>query len=51
MRRLEGRAALVTDGGRGVGAAIVNKLGSEGARVLVNDLDAGPAGPVRAVGG
>jgi 3-oxoacyl-[acyl-carrier protein] reductase len=55
MRKLEGRAALVTGAGRGVGAAIAKKLGSEGARVLVNDLDAGPAeetaAAVRAAGG
>ncbi len=55
MRRLEGRAALVTGGGRGVGAAVAKKLGAEGARVLVNDLDADPAeetaAAVRAAGG
>jgi 3-oxoacyl-[acyl-carrier protein] reductase len=55
MRRLEGRTALVTGGGRGVGAAIANKLGLDGARVLVNDLDADPAeetaAAVRAAGG
>jgi len=55
MRKLEGKAALVTGGGRGVGAAIAHKLAAEGARVLVNDLDAGPAeetvAAIRAAGG
>jgi 3-oxoacyl-[acyl-carrier protein] reductase len=38
--RLEGRAALVTGAGRGIGRALVLKLVSEGSRVLANDLDA-----------
>lgn len=44
MSRLEGKTALVTGSGRGIGLAIALKLSSEGARVVVNDIDEGPAG-------
>jgi 3-oxoacyl-[acyl-carrier protein] reductase len=54
-RKLEGKVALVSGSGRGIGREIALKLASEGARVVVNDLDAAPAAEtvaeIKAAGG
>jgi 3-oxoacyl-[acyl-carrier protein] reductase len=54
-RKLEGKVALVSGSGRGIGREIALKLAGDGARVVVNDLDAAPAeetvAAIRARGG
>src|SRR5258705_1053486 len=43
MRRLEGRVAIVTGGGHGIGKAYAGRLVEEGAKIVIAELD-GPAG-------
>jgi 3-oxoacyl-[acyl-carrier protein] reductase len=40
---IDGKVAIVTGSGRGIGAATAKKLGAEGASVVVSDIDPTPA--------
>ncbi|BBY00201.1 SDR family NAD(P)-dependent oxidoreductase [Mycobacterium seoulense] len=55
MGTLDNKVAIVSGSGRGIGREIAVKLASEGAHVVVNDLDADPAAEtlaaIEAVGG
>ncbi len=48
MERLEGKRAIVTGAGSGIGRAIALRLASEGARVTLADIDEGAAKKVAA---
>ncbi|MBA3534640.1 MAG: SDR family oxidoreductase [Ardenticatenales bacterium] len=43
MKLLDGKVAIITGAGRGIGAATAHLFAAHGARVLLNDIDAAPA--------
>ena len=46
MGKLDGKVAIISGSGRGIGRALALKLAGKGASVVVNDLDEAPAGEV-----
>ena len=55
MGLLNGKAVVITGSGRGIGAGCARGVAAQGASVVVNDVDAGPANDtveaIRAAGG
>ncbi len=43
MGQLDGKVAIVTGSGRGIGQQVALRLARDGAAVVVNDLDDAPA--------
>ena len=54
-KNLQNKVALITGSGRGIGKALAFKLASEGAKIVINDLDEAPAqetvAEIKAAGG
>ena len=43
MKSVDGAGVVITGAGSGIGAALARRFAAEGARVVVNDLDAAAA--------
>jgi 3-oxoacyl-[acyl-carrier protein] reductase len=46
MGKLDGKVAIISGSGRGIGRALALKLAADGAHIVVNDLDEAPAADV-----